>query len=261
MDVGVVVPAYRPDPERLVGYVHDVVERLDPAVVRVELDAPRESVRDRLAGLPERATVNAVDRRRGKGAAITAGFEALERDVLAFVDADGSTPAGSFADVVAPVADGRAPLAVGSRRHPDAAVAAHQTFARRFMGDGFAWLARRALDVTLYDYQCGAKAVSADAWRAVREHLHEPGFAWDIELVAVADALGHEVCEVPVRWEDRPGSTVSPLGDGYRLARGLAVARHRARLLRGDGLHATLATHAGGSAALVDRLAADAAEE
>jgi glycosyltransferase involved in cell wall biosynthesis len=261
MDVGVVVPAYRPDPERLVGYVHDIVERLDPAVVRVEIDAPTASVRERLAGLPARATVNAVDRRRGKGAAVTAGFEALDQPVLAFVDADGSTPAASFANVVEPVVDGRADLAVGSRRHPESSVGSHQTLGRRFLGDAFAWLARRALDVELYDYQCGAKALSAEAWTAVREHLHEPGFAWDIELVAVADALGNEVCEVPVQWEDRPGSTVSPLGDGYRLARGLVVARHRARLLRDDRLHAALATHAGESAALVDRLAADAADE
>jgi len=256
MDVGVVLPAYRPDPDRLVDYAHALVESLDPAAVRVELDAADPETRAALDALPDRAVVADADRRRGKGAAVTAGFEALDTDVLAFADADGSTPAASVADVVAPVAAGEAALAAGSRRHPDATVHGHQTRARRFLGDGFAWLARRLLDVPLYDYQCGAKAVSAAAWGDARAHLREPGFAWDVELVAVVDALGGRVVEVPVDWEDRPGSTVSPVADTLRIARGLVVARHRARRLRGDRLHRALGDD---DPALVDR--GDPAEE
>jgi glycosyltransferase involved in cell wall biosynthesis len=246
--VGVVVPAYRPDVARLTRYVEALVERLDPAAVRVELDAPTEETRDALTSLPPRVTVNAVPNRRGKGAAVTAGFEALETEVLAFADADGSTPAESLAAVLAPVRDGEADLAVGSRRHPEATVASHQTLARRFLGDGFAWLARRLLDVQLYDYQCGAKALTAETWAAVRDHVHEPGFAWDIELVALTGALGRRVVEVPVRWEDQPGSTVSPVGTALRLARSLLTARRRARRLRREGR-----ALAADSAALVER--------
>jgi glycosyltransferase involved in cell wall biosynthesis len=257
--VGVVVPAYRPDAAQLVEYVRSLVDRLDPVAVRVELDAPDAATRDALSALPARATINAVDRRRGKGAAITAGFEALDADVYAFADADGSTPADSLAAVVAPVREGRADLAAGSRRHPDADVTAHQTLARRFMGDCFAWLARRVLATDLYDYQCGAKALTAETWADVRRHLHEPGFAWDIELVALTGALGRRVVEVPVQWEDRPGSTVSPVRSALALARGLVLARHRAGRLRGNRLHAALTTRT--APPLVDRLAADAADE
>jgi glycosyltransferase involved in cell wall biosynthesis len=251
--VGTVVPAYRPDEDRLVAYVEALVAALDPAVVRIELDDPDGRVG--LDGLPARATVNAVARRRGKGAAVTAGFEALSTDVYAFADADGSTPADSMADVVRPVVDGAAALAVGSRRHPDAEVLGHQTFARRLLGDGFAWLARRLLEPALYDYQCGAKALDAETWAAVREGLHEAGFAWDIELIALAGALDRRVVEVPVRWEDAPGSTVEPVSTSLALLRGLVRARHRARRLRGDGLQADVAGRLAdrGRPALVDR--------
>jgi glycosyltransferase involved in cell wall biosynthesis len=249
--VGVVLPAYHPDVDRLATYVHALRETVAPAEIRVELDAAEPSVRDRLDSLP--ITVNEAPTRRGKGAAITAGFEALSTDVLAFADADGSTPAGSVADVIRPVADGDADLAVGSRRHPDATVESHQTVARRHLGDGFAWLARRLLDVHLHDYQCGAKALTREAWTRVRSHLTEPGFAWDIELVAVADAVGCRIAEVPVVWEDRPESTVSPVSTTLRLARGLVVARHRARLLRDDRLHALLDRRRESPPSLVDR--------
>jgi glycosyltransferase involved in cell wall biosynthesis len=249
--VGIVIPAYHPDVDRLGAYVRALHDAVAPEEIRVELDAATPDVRDRIAELP--VTLNEASSRRGKGAAITAGFEALSTDVLAFADADGSTPASSIADVVAPVTSGDADLAAGSRRHPDATVQSHQTVARRYLGDGFAWLARRLLDVHLHDYQCGAKALTADAWARVRPYLHEPGFAWDIELLAVADAVDCRIVEVPVVWEDRPESTVSPVETTLRLARGLFTARHRARLVRNDRLHTLLDRSRDSSPALVDR--------
>ncbi|WP_224332458.1 glycosyltransferase [Haloprofundus halobius] len=257
--VGVVVPAYRPDVDRLAAYVDALTERLEPETVRVELDAPTPELVESVSSTP--ATVNVSPVRRGKGAAITAGFEALSTDVLAFVDADGSTPVGSLADVLAPVLADEADLAVGSRRHPEATVTAHQTFARRRLGDGFAWLAKRLLDTELYDYQCGAKAMTAETWADVRGHLYEPGFAWDVELVAVAAASNHTLAEVPVEWEDRPGSTVSPVRTSFDLARSLLSARHRAKLIREDRLHALLDARRPPTPSLVERLAPDPVDE
>ena len=239
--VGLVVPAYRPDVERLSSFVHNLDERLAPAELRIELDDPAPGDADALAGLP--ATVNVADRRRGKGAAITEGFDALSTDVLAFADADGSTPARSVADVVSPVESGDFDLAAGSRRHPEATVKSHQKVLRRFLGDGFAWLARRLLDPDLHDYQCGAKAVSANFWARLRQHLYRSGFAWDIELLAVAGALGGRIAEVPVVWEDQPESTVDPISDTVAMFTGLLTARHRAGVARGDQLHELLDSH------------------
>ena len=257
--VGVVVPAYRPDLVRLDGYVRSLDERLAPDEIRIELDAPEPETLDRLRELP--VTVNAVDERRGKGAAITAGFEALDTDVVSFADADGSTPVDSFADVIEPVSIGEADLSVGSRRHPDATITSHQTFARRRLGDVFAWFARRLLEPSLYDYQCGAKALTRDSWTSVREHLYEPGFAWDIELVTVGAALGYRIAEVPVVWEDQPGSTVSPVNASLRLGRGLLVSRHRGKVIANEGIHPLLHSTSRPRPRLIDRFAAEVADE
>jgi hypothetical protein len=250
-----VVPAYRPDVGVLADYLVALEERLSPETIRVELDAPQPGVADRLADGP--ATVHVSERRRGKGAAITHGFEQLGTDVLAFTDADGSTPADSVAEVIAPVSDGEAALAVGSRRHPEADIVSHQTFVRRRLGDAFAAVARGLIDVRLYDYQCGAKAISADAWRQVRGSLYEPGFAWDVELIAMAGSLDLPVVEVPIVWEDQPGSTVSTVGTSLALARTLLVARHRAKLQADDPLHATIDRYLAPRRALVDRAGGD----
>jgi hypothetical protein len=247
--LGIVVPAFRPDVERLRTYVRALDDRLAPATIRVELDAPRPDVPGTLDDLP--ATVHTSPFRRGKGAAVTAGFEALETDDMCFLDADGSTPPASTERVVDALE--RADLAAGSRRHPDATVTSHQTVGRRFLGDAFAWCARRLLAADLYDYQCGAKAISREGWQRVRPHLYEPGFAWDVEFVAMAAAVGLRVEEIPIEWEDYPGSTVSPLSTAVDMGRALLTARHRAKRLQDSRLHGAIAAGRTEPPALIDR--------
>lgn len=251
MSIGFIIPAYRPDTNRLAQYVRSINKHLPSAIIRIELDAPAEDVVEALSDVP--ATVNTAPCRRGKGAAITAGFEALSTDILAFADADGATPAPEVISVIEAITHGDADLAVGSRRHPDASVITHQTSARRFLGDGFAWLARHLLSVKLYDYQCGTKAITADGWKQVRTHLYEPGFGWDIELIAIAGGLDLRVVEVPVQWEDKPGSTVSPISDSISLLRTLSAAWHRTNRLNNDPFHTTIAGYRDNPVKLVNR--------
>ena len=249
--LGMVVPAFRPDIQRLSTYVSALQERLDPDEIRVEIDVPSDEIRNRLESLP--VSVGVSPYRRGKGAAITAGFETLDTDVLAFADADGSTPVDSMAAVVRPVLDDEADLAVGSRRHPEATIHSHQTLVRRYLGDGFARFGRLLLDVDLHDFQCGAKAISARAWDRIRGHIYEPGFAWDIELIAMAAAVNQRIEEVPIDWEDQPGSTVSPVRTTLSMGRALFVARHRAKQLRDSRLHKAIAASREEQPALIDR--------
>jgi glycosyltransferase involved in cell wall biosynthesis len=221
-----VIPAYRPDPALLVQYVDSLRSTIDPATIRIELDAPTQALHERLAG--EDIAVNAVDERRGKGAAIADGFDVLATDIVAFADADGSTPADELASIIGPVETERADIAVGSRRHPDATVASSQSLVREQLGDGFAWLARRALDVNLYDYQCGAKALTATCWDEIRQHMTNEGFAWDVELLAIGGALDCQIREVPIEWHDHPDSTVPPLQTALELGKTLLSTRRRA---------------------------------
>jgi len=223
--IGVVIPAYSPDIQRLEQYIEDIDRRLGPATVRVEIDAPRP---DHVERLEESAdAVNVSHDRRGKGGAIMAGFDALETDILVFADADGSIPAPSLAAVVRQISDGTADVSIASRRHPTSNIVAHQTVARRFLGDAFAYVARMMLPTECRDYQCGAKAVSADTWETVGHHCYEPGFAWDLEFVSVAGSLGYDIAEVPIDWEDHPDSTVDPIATSIELATALVDVRRR----------------------------------
>ncbi|WP_114576281.1 glycosyltransferase [Saliphagus sp. LR7] len=237
--IGIVIPTFRPDTRQLTSYVRAIVDSLRPETIRVELDAPISS--ESITPISETgATVSISSSRRGKGSAITAGFEALDTDLMLFLDGDGSTPVTSAAAILRPLQDGSADVGVGSRRHPAATVTSHQTRLRRRLGDTFATVARATLPVSLYDYQCGAKAITANAWAQVRTHLYEEGFAWDLELVSIAEALGLSIAEIPITWEDKPGSTVDPVSTTAGMIRALLSVRHRAQALDGHLIHSRL---------------------
>jgi glycosyltransferase involved in cell wall biosynthesis len=224
---------------------------VSPAEIIIEIDSPKPVTVDRLQELP--VTVNSSPTRRGKGAAVTAGFDSLTTDVLAFVDADGSTPAHSVNRIITPVIDNQTDLAVGSRRHPDATVHSHQTYVRRWLGNLFAFIARKTLAIPINDFQCGAKAITQSAWLDVREHLHEPGFAWDLELIGMTAALGYSIQEIPIEWTDQPDSTVNTLGTTVSLAKALVMVRHRTKLANNNAIHGALATHRSEDESLIEQ--------
>lgn len=193
--IGIVIPAYEPDVPALVSYVDDIRTVIPVETVRVELDMEKQqTIRHEFSALD--AEINVVRTRRGKGAAITHGFDSLNTDILAFADADGSTPVGSLVDVVWGVSE--ADLSVGSRRHPEAETVGSQDPLHQYMGDVFARAARTVLAVDLHDFQCEAKALTSDAWEMLRSDITETRFAWDLEVIGMAHAHGFDIAEVPV---------------------------------------------------------------
>lgn len=141
--------------------IADIQTALSPATIRVESDNLTETHVDRLSAVD--IDLNVSQDRCGKGAAIMAGFDALDTDIVAFADADGSVPADSLVDPVRQIKQRTADLSIGSRRHPSSNILAHQTVARRFLGDGFVFVDRHMLPTHCRDYQCGAKADRSEA--------------------------------------------------------------------------------------------------
>lgn len=237
--VGIVIPVYKPDVSQLSQYIYAIRERIEPEQIIVEIDSPSQDTISRLSNLP--AEISQYASRRGKGAAITVGFQKLDTEVLAFADADGSTPAGELSRIIDSVKTGQPDIAIGSRRHPDSDVRSNQTIARRYMGDVFAGLARSLLNADFYDFQCGAKAISKDSWAQLCGELYEPGFAWDLELIAIAESNDLLIEEIPIQWEDKPRSTVDPICTSIDMVRALLLMRHRIGLSQNSLFHQKIA--------------------
>jgi hypothetical protein len=81
-----------------------------------------------------------------------------------------------------------------------------------------------------WDTQCGFKAFRLDVCRPILEAARLDGFAFDVELLLLAQRSGLRLREIPVRWNHSEGSKVSFLRDSRRMLREVLALR----LGRGD---------------------------
>lgn len=168
--------------------------------------------------------------RQGKGSAVTRGMVTSTADWVGFCDADLSTPASVIGPTVSYLQQGW-PIVVGSRRVKGSQVAGAQPALRRLGGGGFRLLARTMIS-GVQDTQCGFKFFQGEIARQLFRGVELQGFAFDIEVLAVASDVGIPVKEIPVTWTDHSGSSFRPLYDGIGVAREMRrFARRRRRPL------------------------------
>jgi dolichyl-phosphate beta-glucosyltransferase len=223
VDLTLVVPV-RNEEARLPDCLADTVQVLARLAVTARLLVVDNASTDRSAAVAAayRATARehgiALDLtacpRRGKGAAVRTGMLAATSPYVGFCDADLATSMAALPPALDLLAAGTN-VVIGSRAHPDSEVDARHSTARR----AGAWLFRRSVNRVvpgIGDTQCGFKFFDLDTARSVFEPLRTVGFAFDVEVLARAARLGARIAEIPVRWRDMPGSTFSPVRDGWR---------------------------------------------
>jgi glycosyltransferase involved in cell wall biosynthesis len=179
------------------------------------------------ATVPVRVIVSA--RNHGKGHALKLGFAAARGRHLLFTDADLSTGIDAAPRMLAALEAG-ADIAIGTRKQPQATILRHQPWHREQMGRVFTLLAR-TLVVDVSDVTCGFKAFRHDAGRDLFAHVRLFDWSFDAEVLFLAARRRYRIVEVPVRWQDEPGTKVRLLRDSLQAFLGLL--RIRANAWRG----------------------------
>lgn len=180
------------------------------------------AILDRRAATEPRLRVFGLPANRGKGAAVRHGvLEASGRAVL-FMDADLSTPLEElerFCDSI----DAGYDVVIGNRRAPGSEIEVRQPWLRQTLGRCFTLVTQRLLAPGVQDFTCGFKAFNAEAARAIFERSTLDGWAFDAELVVIADVLGLRLAQVPVRWRHEEDTKVrlaaAVFGSGRDLVR------------------------------------------
>jgi glycosyltransferase involved in cell wall biosynthesis len=144
------------------------------------------------------------ERRRGYGQACLTGIAAANApDVVVFLDGDYSDRPAELPLLLAPIAEGRADITIGSRlagpRTPGA-LAWHALFGN--------WLAAKLI-TSLYEVKISDlgpfRAARADVLRAVE--LEETTYGWAVELILKGAIQGFRIVEVPVSYHARIGQS------------------------------------------------------
>src|SRR5881398_207314 len=164
---------------------------------------------------------------RGKGAAVRSGLLAARKPTALFFDADLSTPLEETPRVIEPIAHGEIDIAFGSRALDRRLIGQHQPWRREQAGRVFNLLVRLVTGLPFWDTQCGFKAFRIDACRPIFEAARIDGFAFDVELLYLAQRAGLRIREIPVRWNHAEGSKVRFFHDSLGMLRELIALRAR----------------------------------
>lgn len=186
--------------------------------------------------------------REGKGGAVRAGLLGARGACAVFTDAD--VPYGlEGVDRVFEAVEAGAPLAVGARDLPESDGTSAPPL-RRLTSSVFRTWTRLAAEVGgVRDTQCGVKGFRRDVIPDLFGELSQRGFAFDVEVLALAALRGLSCAQVPVTLRAHYGSKVSLVKVVPALligsVRAGAAARRRAggqgpSLSRHDALFAAL---------------------
>lgn len=180
-------------------------------------DATSQVVADLARELPNLHLIDSYPN-RGKGHVVRLGMLTARGRYRLFMDADNSTPISEMPALADAIKQGAA-IAIGSRRAPGAKTSVKPPWYRR------AWsrLANRVVQAGLIDgirdTQCGFKLFTDEAAEACFSRAKFTGWAFDLEILALARRLGYKVAELPVAWADDARSKINPVKDAIRITR------------------------------------------
>ncbi|MBZ0137181.1 MAG: glycosyltransferase family 2 protein [Planctomycetes bacterium] len=219
--LSVVIPAYN-ESTRLPAFLDSVLAwcgRHEPSFEVIVVD---DGSSDGTVTVARQRDVRVIshERNAGKGAAVRTGMLAARGELRLFADADGATAMEELPSLLAADAD----IAIGSREGRDKRVDASAL--RRFLGRWFNRAVRMGAIKGIRDTQCGFKLFRPAA-HGLFEIAQEDGFAFDVELLLLAQNKGLSIKEVFVNWTEMPGSKVSLMRDGIKMLK--AVRRIKKR--------------------------------
>jgi len=236
-ELSIVIPAYNEAEliEQTIKAVGDFVAERKLAAEVIVVDDGSE---DGTADLAERAMRQVglqgrVLRQRpnaGKGQAVNRGMLQARGKLVLMTDADLSTPLAEYDKLAQAIAEG-ADIAIASRALPGARLEPPQPWWRQSIGKLYGWVRRQILLPAIIDSQCGFKLFTREAVQATFPRQTVFGWAFDAEILHLAQLLGFRIAELPVVWHNRRESKVRVLRDAPKVLRDLITIRRRHRNL------------------------------
>lgn len=171
-----------------------------------------------------RVRVARLAKNRGKGGAVREGALRARGEWILLCDADGAT---RFSDLGRLWREReRAAIVVGSRAHlVGTAVVARRSPLRNILMRCFHVFVSHVGGVRgVRDTQCGFKLIQREALPALAG-LHLERWAFDVEMLFIAQSLDLDILEVEVQWHEVEGSKLNVLRDSIQMARDILCLR------------------------------------
>jgi len=144
------------------------------------------------------------------------------------VDADGAT---KFQDIeklekeIKKIETNGLSVAIGSRAHLKDDAVAKRSFFRNILMYGFHFLISIFGIRNIKDTQCGFKLFSRKASEIIWPNVHIERWAFDVEVIFLAQYFKIPIAEVGVNWQEIDGSKLSPFAASVQMGRDIIRIR------------------------------------
>lgn len=155
--------------------------------------------------------------RQGKGAAVRTGMLAANGEYLFMADADLSMPIGEISKFLPPALN-EYDVAIASREVAGAKRYGEPHY-RHLMGRVFNLVVKVLAIPGFQDTQCGFKCFRRHVALDILPFQTIDGWAFDVELLFIAQQRGYRIVEVPIEWYYRANSRINPISDALDMFR------------------------------------------
>jgi glycosyltransferase involved in cell wall biosynthesis len=226
--LSLVIPAYNEAERLAVGYerLAPTLASLDPSSVEIIVidDGSTDDTLRRaheIYGHLEHAHFVQQPTNLGKGAALRLGIALARGTYVVTIDADMAIDPRQLPEFVSALHD--CDFVPGSRALSGDIL--YDAKLRTFAGAAFNRMVRHYTGTTLRDTQCGCKGLQIGPARLLALLAMIDGFAFDVELLFLANRLGLKVQPLLVTWQDVGGSSVRPGRDAWSMLRDIRGLR------------------------------------
>lgn len=251
--LSVVVPAYNEE-KRLPLMLDECLEYLEErskSGLTYEVIVVSDGSTDKTVDVAQRYAfkydsirVLALVKNRGKGGAVRLGMLSARGSAILFADADGATKfkdleklddslketlGFDYANKPDEVSSSHAVIC-GSRAHLEKEEIAKRSLFRLVLMHGFHFLVWLWCVRGVRDTQCGFKLVTRKSARTIFQALHVERWAFDVEMLYIAQSLNIPITEIPVNWTEIEGSKIVPFWSWLQMGKDLFFIWFRYRI-------------------------------
>lgn len=201
--LSLVIPAY--NEEEIIGRnLETVINYLKKKKYSWEIVLVSDGSTDKTVEIARKfkgVNVYSLPQNMGKGAALRKGVLSSNGEYVVFTDADLSVPIEYLDDILESLKN--YDLAIASRRTKGARIVKHQPFIRENLGKMFTKMTQILLQSNVKDFTCGFKGFRSEAGKKVFAKGVLNRWAYDAEIIFLAQKYKYSVKEVPIIWENR----------------------------------------------------------
>jgi dolichol-phosphate mannosyltransferase len=200
VELSFVIPAYNEAPfiENTLGAIDALIQdkRLPYEIVVVNDGSEDGTFKKAMKYADKNGHVKVLSysKNLGKGHAVKVGFLKSTGNIVFFTDGDMEIDLDNISDYVRALKEGD--IVIASKKHHQSHV--QVPLSRTLLSQSFNILVRLLTGVPFKDTQSGLKAMKKSAFTDIFPRLAVKRYAFDVELLAVANLYGLKVVEMPV---------------------------------------------------------------